>query len=158
MPQPEAMDQWDSYTAGHYTPANLWGQLAPKFSYYGGGGGGDMAAGGGAGGFGTSTIREIGSQVRPGMAGNQQEHMEEPRSPHAIPPNNSAFLQRSPNTPAGMGSGDGGSLPALASQAAVTPVRWLPTGSEWPAGPVVKNNYSNLNGLKNRAYGVNYGT
>jgi len=137
--------------SGASMPENVFRDLSNKFVSHGGGGGFDPAAGG----FGTSTIRGQESQVRPGMAGNAQEHMETSRSPLGIPGGH--FLQVTPNTPIGQGAGDAGNLPTLVSQAAIPRVRTLPTGAEWPAGSVVNNNFSNLNGLKNRAYGVNYG-
>jgi len=76
-----------------------------------------------------------------------------PRSAMAIP---GPFMQVTPNTPAGLGAGDAGGLPALVSQAAVPRVRTLPTGAEWPAGSAVKNNYPKLNGLMNKAQGTYY--
>jgi len=135
--------------SGAGMPADVWGKLLPKFTSLGGGDGG-MGFGPSAG-VGTGMMRGLESQTRPGMEGNMMAFQRKPRSIHSVP---GPFLQTSPNTPAGMGSGAPGGLPALASNAAVAQVPFSPTGADLPAGSIMKPNYPNLRGLQNSAQGV----
>ena len=131
--------------SGAGMPADIWGKLVSKFASHGGGGGGYDSAGGGSG---NSAMRGIPSQVRPGMAGLAAADIPAAGSVMGVP---GPFMQITPNTPAGLGAGDAGGVPVLASQGAIPRVRWQATGAEQPAGPVVANNYPNLRGLASQA-------
>ena len=110
-----------------------------------------MPGGGALGGL----VRGMASPVRPGFDGFAQAYSPASISKHAVPGN--AFPQMAPNTPAGLSVAGTENMPTPANQSATVTTNTSPTGADWRAGPPVKNNYSNLNGLKNRAYGVNYG-
>ena len=131
--------------SGAGMPADIWGKLVSKFASHGGGAGGYDSTGGGSG---NSAMRGIPSQVRPGMAGLAAADIPAAGSVMGVP---GPFMQITPNTPAGLGAGDAGGVPVLASQGAIPRVRWQPTGAEQPAGPVVANNYPNLRGLASQA-------
>ena len=110
-----------------------------------------MPGGGALGGL----VRGMASPVRPGFDGFTQAYSPASISKAAVPGN--AFPQMAPNTPAGLSVAGTESMPTPANQSATVTTNTSPTGADWRAGPPVKNNYSNLNGLKNQAYGVNYG-
>jgi len=150
-------DTTAEYLSAFKTPASLSSDVtsgfAPLFADYGGG---MMGAGApGAGGLQDLLIRGMGPQTKPGHEGFVASSMPPTTGLEKIAGN--AFPQLLPKAQAGQTMGGGESIPSPANQASVMGVRTQPTGAEWPAGPVVKNNYSNLNGLKNQAYGVNYG-
>ena len=144
---PEYYRATSGASSGAGLTSDVWGGLMSKFTSHGGG-----AAAGGygptGGGSGNSAMRGIPSQVRPGMAGLAAADIPAAGSVMGVP---GPFMQITPNTPAGLGAGDAGGVPVLASQGAIPRVRWQPTGAEQPAGPVVANNYPNLRGLASQA-------
>lgn len=126
------------------------GQLLDYGSATMGGGMGGAAAAGMAG---SNALQEMASRTLPASQ-QQRRWMGKGIGTEVIP---GRQQQLPPRANVGLGIGSDTEVPAPLNQAAVLRPITTPTGAEWPAGPVVKNNYSNLNGLKNRAYGVNYG-
>lgn len=119
-----------------------------------------MGFGAGAGGMPMGAAlaglaRGMAPQVRQGFSPDDPAASQiASRSQNQLP---GPFQKSVPNTPVGLSVADIGGMPTPANQSAIMGVRTTPTGHEWPAGSPVKSNYSNLNGLRNRAYGVNYG-
>ena len=127
------------------------GQLDYGSATMGGGMGGAAAAAGTAG---SNALQEMASRTLPASQ-QQRRWMGKGIGTEVIP---GRQQQLPPRANVGLGIGSDTEVPAPLNQAAVLRPITTPTGAEWPAGPVVKNNYSNLNGLKNRAYGASYGT
>jgi len=118
------------------------------------GAGMDMGAAPGAAGVpGTDMLKQMASRTLPGSFGVQR-FMGKGIGAESIP---GPFVQVPPRSNVGLGAGNDVGVPTPLNQTAMLRPVTVPTGHEWPAGSPVKSNYSNLNGLRNRAYGVNYG-
>ena len=132
--------------------------FSPLFEDYGGAGG-DIGIASAAGAPGSDIfggVRAMANQSNPKMGGLVQSGMR-PSGSANQQPGGAVFPMSVPNTPVGLAVGGAEGLPTPANQAAIVRPRTQPTGHEWPAGNPVKSNYSNLNRLRNRAYGVSYG-
>ena len=151
-------DTATEYESAFNTPTNLPSDITSKFAPMFTDHGAAMMSTGmpGAGGLQDLMIRGMGQQTKPGHEGFQARHMTPTTGLEKIGAN--AFPQMLPGAQVGQTVGGGENVPSPANQASVVGVRTTPTGTEWPAGNPMDSNYSNLNGLKNRAYGVSYGT
>ena len=135
MNDPSAMD---IYAGGGYTDPGMDSM------------GGMGMMGMGSGGFATAGNQNS-PQANPkgglaGLLGKSLSPFAMPGTPQVAPDRDHTQKPSDPNQ-IGLRGRQGGVVRALNE----------PTGATRSAGNIVKNNYSNLNGLKNRAYGVNYG-
>lgn len=146
----------DEYLSAMSTPSSLSSDITSKFRPMFTDYGDAMTSPGmtGAGGLQDLMVRGMGQQTKPGHEGFQQAFMAPTTGLEKIAGN--AFPQMLPGAQVGQTVGGGEGVPSPANQASVLGVRTTPTGAEWPPGSEINNNYSNLRGLNNQAYGVNH--
>lgn len=137
-------------SASPYMDSGLTGEMEGAF----GGSGYDSAMAGMMGGMGGgfSALQGLAKQTNPqaGVGGGLRRSLSKRAIPGVFQMLPTRDLSQKPDNPDAVAvRGREGGIPRPTTE---------PAGMTQPAGNPMDSNYSNLNGLKNRAYGVSYGT